>query len=568
MKTKLLPFSMFFYICLILLNPLSNNTCNAQNNVKLATPSEIQYKWHEQERIMFLHFAPTTWAEVEQNDHTVSIDRINPEKLNTDQWCEAALAFGAKEIIFVAKHTGGFCWWQTETTDYGIKDTPYKSGKGDVLKEISESCKKYGLNLGVYIYPGDRTWGAMVGSGGKTADPAKQEEYNKVFRTQLTEVLANYGEILEVWFDGSCIIDVSDIMEKYASNSVVFQGPHASLRWPGTESGKLFYPAWNTIKKEDLETGVSTQIHGNPNGDMWVPLETNTTLYDHYWFWSPSKAKKRKSLDDLMDCYYKSVGYGSVFLLNASPDTTGLIVEGDMKRYKEFGDEINRRFSSPLAEIQSKKGEKISLKFDKPTLINHIITMEDYKEGERIREYYIEGLSKGKWVELTKGISVGRKKIDYFDEIEVEKLRLTITKSAAQPIIRSLSAYYINNFTPPKKQKMKVWARPETVASWKVEDISNNKIQLKVVLNDKINVPGQYVLTVLPELNGEIQILNAEMFYNKTLAMKEFVSVKGSNIHINQTAQITDNSDLYVKFTIQLEQSCDGIVEFKPQLIH
>ena len=541
------------------------NISFAQN---LPKPSEAQYKWHEQERIMFLHFAPTTWSNVEQNDHTVSLDRINPEKLNTDQWCETALAFGAKQIIFVAKHTGGFCWWQTETTNYGIKDTPYKNGKGDVLKEISESCKKYGLNLGVYIYPGDRTWGAMIGSGGKTEDPSKQEAYNKVFRTQLTEVLSNYGEMLEVWFDGSCIIDVSDIMEKYASNSVVFQGPHASLRWPGTESGKLFYPAWNSLKKEDLKSGVSTEIHGNPNGDVWAPLETNTTLYDHYWFWSPKKVKKRKSLDELMDCYYKSVGYGSVFLLNASPDTTGLIVAGDVKRYKEFGDEINRRFNNPVAEIKSQKGKAINLKFDKPTLINHAIIMEDYKDGERIREYKIEGLSNGEWITLTKGISVGRKKIDYFDEIEVEQIRLIITHSVEQPLIRSFSAYYVSDFTPPKKQSIRVWAKSQTVGSWKSDDIENNKIELKISLNDKINVPGQYELSVVPDISQKIKINNAKMFYAGNEALKEFISIKGNKIQINQTAQITNNSDLYVTFEVSFKKKCDGKIEFVPKLIH
>jgi len=550
-----------FLICISLFGNISYSQ-------KLPKPSAAQYKWQEQERIMFLHFAPTTWTEVEQNDLSVPLERINPTELNTDQWCEAALAFGAKEIIFVAKHTGGFCWWQTQTTDYGIRNTPYKNGKGDVLKEISESCLKYGLNLGVYIYPGDRTWGAMIGSGGKTTDPAKQEGYNKVFRTQLTEVLANYGEILEVWFDGSCIIDVSDIMEKYAGNSVVFQGPHASLRWPGTESGKLFYPAWNSVKSEDLKSGVSTQIHGNPNGDVWAPLETNTTLYDHYWFWSPRKVKTRKSLDDLMDCYYQSVGYGSVFLLNASPDTTGLIVAGDIKRYKEFGDEIHRRFSTALAEVQSQKGENISLKFDKPTLINHAIVMEDYREGERIREYKIEGFVNGKWKELTKGVSLGRKKIDYFDEIEVEQLRLIITQAVAKPLIRSFSAYYASDFIPPQKQSMRVWSRPQTVANWKGEDVSKNEIQLKVVLSDKINIPGQYILSVVPELKGEVKILNAEMFYNETPAMKEFISVKGNNIHINQTAQITDNSSLFINLTIRLTQASDGKIEFLPELIH
>ncbi len=534
----------------------------------LPKPSVTQYKWHEQERIMFLHFAPTTWSDVEQNDHTVSLERINPQKLNTDQWCEAARAFGAKQIIFVAKHTGGFCWWQTETTNYGIKDTPYKNGKGDVLKEISESCKKYGLNLGVYIYPGDRTWGAMVGSGGKTNDPLKQEDYNKVFRRQLTEVLSNYGKMLEVWFDGSCIIDVSDIMEKYAGSSVVFQGPHASLRWPGTESGNLVYPAWNSVMREDLKTGVATQIHGTPNGDAWAPLETNTTLYDHYWFWSPKKVLKRKSVDQLMENYYKSVGYGSVFLLNASPDTTGLIPQGDIKRYKEFGKEIKRRFDTPIAKVEHESGNHIEIKFDKPTQINHTIIMEDYRKGERIREYRIEGLFNGKWTELTKGISVGRKKIDYFNDVEVEQLKLIITKDADEPIIRSFSAFFVNDFTPPSKQSLYVWARPQTVANWQKEDCLNNEIKLKVELNDKINVPGQYILSVIPELKGKVKIQSAEMFYNGNKAMKEFVKIKGGNIHINQTAQITDNSDLYVILTIRLEQPCKGRIEFKPELIH
>ncbi|RLD65086.1 MAG: hypothetical protein DRI95_09495, partial [Bacteroidetes bacterium] len=303
MKTKLLLFSIFFYVGLILLNLLSSNTCRAQNNVNLATPSEIQYKWHEQERIMFLCLDPCTWQGREYDNHSTPLNKINPKSLDTDQWCETAQLWGAKEILFVAKHTGGFCWWQTETTDYGIKDTPYKNGKGDVLKELSESCKKYGLNLGIYVYPGDETWGAGIGSGGQTKDPSKQEAYNKVFRTQLEETLANYGEAIEVWFDGSCVIDVSDILEKYAKNSVIFQGPHATLRWPGTESGKLFYPVWNTVKNEDFSTGVSTQVHGDPNGDVWAPLETNTTLYNHYWFWSPKGEKKRKSLEQLMECY-------------------------------------------------------------------------------------------------------------------------------------------------------------------------------------------------------------------------------------------------------------------------
>lgn len=541
------------------------NSCTSPN---LPKPTEEQYQWQEQERIMFLHFSPTTWTELEQNDNSVPLDRINPTKLNTDQWCEAAVAWGAKQIIFVAKHSGGFCWWQTKTTDYGIRNTPYKNGNGDVFQELSESCKKYGLNLGVYIYPGDRTWGAMIGSGGKTKDPSKQEAYNEVFRTQLTEVLTKYGEMTEVWFDGSCVIDVSDIMEKYAKNSVVFQGPHASIRWPGTESGKLFYPAWNTVKKEDLKTGVSTQLHGNPNGDVWAPLETNTTLYDHNWFWSPNKVKTRKSVDQLMECYYQSVGYGSVFLLNASPDTTGLIPLEDIKRYQEFGAEIKRRFDKPIGKVENKKGKEVLLEFEAPTMINHAIVMEDYKHGERIREYKIEGMVAGKWRKLASGISVGRKKIDYFDPVEVTAMRLVVTKMADTPLIRSFSAYYVDDFTPPKKQSMRVWARPENVSNWKKEDFQNNKLRLKVQLTGKVNVPGQYVLNFQPANKSGFEIQSAELFYNESKALKEFIEIKKDQVFINQTAQITDNSDLYVEVSLSCDQPCDGEVEFKAVLIH
>lgn len=539
-------------------------SCNSQN---LAKPSKVQYKWHEQERIMFIHFAPNTWTEKEQDDLSVPLERINLSSLNTDQWCEAALAWGAKQIIFVAKHTGGFCWWQTETTDYGIRNTPYKDGKGDVLKEISESCKKYGLNLGVYIYPGDRTWGAMIGSGGKTSDPAKQEAYNQVFRTQLTEVLSKYGEMSEVWFDGSCVIDVSDVIEKYAQNAVVFQGPHATIRWPGTESGKLFYPAWNSVKNEDLKTGVSTQIHGTPNGDAWAPLEADTPLYDHYWFWSPSKAKNRKSVDQLMDIYYQSVGYGSVLLLNSSPDTTGLIPSADIKRYREFGEEIDRRFGEAIAEVKSQKGRKVTLKFDNPSRINHVVIMEDYREGERIRKYKVEGFVKGKWTQLTNGISVGRKKIDYFEAMELEKIRLVVTEAAKKPLIRSFAAYYVSDFIPPVKKDIKVWARPRIVTTWESGELIKNEFEVKVDLSDKINVPGQYILSVLPTI-GNAEIKSAELYYNGNKAMKEFVKIKNENVYVNQTAQVSGESEIFVSLKIHLKEPCSGKIEFRPEFIH
>lgn len=532
---------------------------------QLATPSDIQYKWHEQERIMFLCLDPCTWQGREYDDHSLPLERINPKELDTDQWCETAQLWGAKEILFVAKHTGGFCWWQTETTDYGIKDTPYKNGKGDVLKELSNSCKKYGLNLGIYVYPGDDTWGAGIGSGGRTSDPLKQEAYNEVFRTQLTEVLSNYGEAIEVWFDGSCVIDVSDILEKHASNSVIFQGPHATLRWPGTESGKLFYPVWNAIKKEDMATGVSTQVHGDPNGDVWAPLETNTTLYDHNWFWSPKNEKKRKSLDHIMECYYKSVGYGSVFLLNSTPDTTGLIPKDDVAFYKAFGEEINRRFNTPVASSKNIKGKTVTLNLPEIKKINHVETMEDYCMGQGIRAYKIEGFADGSWKELCQGQSIGRKKIDYFDDVEVSKIRLIITKSVNEPIIRNLSTYYVDDFVAPAQHGISPWSNWQDIGIFDTKE--NSKIELD--LTRRIKMPGQFIVQLAPEdSNAKIKISDVELVYDGRVVLDNFTTVKGNKININRTAQVIDESKIELRFTLKSKSESSGKVQFKPALIY
>jgi len=560
--------TIFFMFCIVMTLVLTLEPVKPQGQqLKIAKPSEVQYQWHEQERIMFVCLDPCTWQGREYDDHSIALDRINPKDLDTDQWCETAKLWGAREILFVAKHTGGFCWWQTETTDYNIKNTPYKNGKGDVLKDLSVSCKKYGLNLGIYVYPGDETWGAGIGSGGRTKDPSKQEAYNKIFRQQLKETLANYGDIIEIWFDGSCIIDVSDILEKYAKNSVIFQGPHATLRWSGTESGKLFYPVWNAVKSEDMNTGVSTQVHSDPEGDIWAPLETNTTLYDHYWFWSPKKVKHRKSLADLMECYYKSVGYGSVFLLNSTPDTTGLIPKEDVKLYMAFGDEISRRFKTPIAEEKNIEGEIIILSLAKDQKVNHIVTMEDYRKGQRIREYVLEGFSKGSWKELYRGKSIGRKKIDYFEEINLSKIRLNVIESSGKPIIRSIAAYYVEDFKAPPKQGVKPWSAWQELSDWKLNP--DEVVKLDIDLSGKIKLPGQYTVKIKPGIaDMKVKISEVQLFYDGHQAMDKFISVSGNEININRTAQVTGESQISLIFKLKCSNSCDGKISFRPSLIY
>jgi alpha-L-fucosidase len=517
---------------------------------------------------MFVHFTPGTWNRSESDTPALPLNRFDPAKLNTDQWCEVALSWGAKEVLFVAKHVGGFCWWQTGS-DYSIGNTPYKGGKGDVLSELAQSCRKYGLNLGVYIYPGDMQWGAGPGSGGQTADPSRQAAYNKVFREQLTEVLSEYGDVLEVWFDGSCKIEIGDILDKYAKNSVVFQGPHATIRWPGTESGKLAYPAWNSVRCKDLRTGVSTQLHGTPDGDCWAPLEADTPLYEHYWLWSPENIKKRKSIEMLMECYYKSAGYGGVFLLNATPDTTGLIPDSDVEHYKALGAEIDRRFKTPLKSIENAQGTISRITFSSPTLINHVVTMEDYRKGERIRAYRIKGLVDGEWIELVEGQSVGRKKIDYFDEAEVSAVELNITEHVGSPLIRSISVYYVDQFTPFKNESLNIWAATAEVMEFKENMFVSGKAEIEVDLSDLINLPGQYVVKVIPADPGaKIKLTDAEVYYDGAQALQEFVIITGLSLHINRTAIVADRGSSVLTFTIESESPCKGRITFNPALVY
>ena len=468
---------------------------NAQKS-SVPLPSVPQLRWQNYEQSMFIHYNPTTWTNREYDDLSLPLSRMNPDKLNTDQWCQAAKSWGAKLIVFVAKHTGGFCWWQTKTTEYGVSHIPWMNGKGDVLRMLSESCKKYGLDLGVYIYPGDEKWGAGIGSGGKTKDPAKQEAYNQVFRQQLTEVLSQYGQMREVWFDGSCIIDVSDILKKYASDAVVFQGPQATIRWVGNESGIAPYPNWYTLKKADLATGISTALHSDPTGDAYAPVEIDLPLLannGHKWFWAPGTDKFILTQEQLIDVYYRTVGRGAVMLLNSTPDTTGLIPESHLKAYKGLGDEIQRRFGSPIKTI-SGKGSELIMDFGKSLLVNHAVIQEDLAFGQRIRKYSIEGLENGKWVLMSEGSSVGQKRIDPFEGKTITKMRLTVTESAAEPVIKTFSAFFIEGYQQ-KAGVADAAKNTTTIGSWNRETFSDGWKEFRLDLTPFIKFIGQYTLS-------------------------------------------------------------------------
>lgn len=413
---------------------------------RLARPTADQTAWADLEIGMFVHFAPNTWQDKEYDERTTPLREINPA-IDTDQWAECAANLGAKYIVFVAKHAGGFCMWQTNTTDYSIKSTPWRGGKGDVMQEISQSCEKRGLKLGAYLSPRDDNFGAT--NGGKCKTPEKQEAYNAMYREQLTELVSRYGPLVEIWFDGNIAVPVGDILQKYAQHSMIFQGPHATIRWVGNEDGMAPYPAWNGIRRAAATQGESTVANSDPDGDTWLPNEVDVSVRRPDWFWHTDNEKKLLTLDALLDVYYRSVGRGAQLLLNFPPNRDGKIPDADFARAKAFGDEMRRRFGKSVKE-KSGTGARITLTLPRPAQLDHLIIEEDIADGERVREFTVHaGDGNGGWRRVGSGTAIGHKRILPIESQVAAEVRISINKSVGEPKIRRLAAFNTGSAPPP-----------------------------------------------------------------------------------------------------------------------
>ncbi len=454
----------------------------------IARPSPDQIAWQDLELGMFVHFAPNTWQDVESDDLSTPLSKIDPKELNTDQWAQTAVHLGAKYIVFVAKHQGGFCMWQTETTDYGIRNTPWKNGHGDILGEVAASCRKYGLKLGAYVCPRDDHFGAKTGGICKT--PELQAKYDVMYREQLKEVWSRYGPLVEIWFDGSTITPVADLLVKYQPHAMVFQGPQATIRWVGNEDGFAPYPCWNGIDRADAKTGTATALDSDPNGSVWMPSEVDVSIRRPNWFWSTTNENKVLTEDQLLSIYYRSVGRGAQLLLNIPANRHGLLPDKDAAVAAKFGSEVKRRFGTPLAKTAG-SGTTVTLTLSKPTRIDTVVLEEDTAKGERVREYRIEGRANGVWQSLGDGSAIGHKRIQPVEPMTVEAVRLTMTKAAALPGIRTL-AVFDTGVAPPAdwKATSKLWAS-NLVGDWKANTFSLD-------LTAKINAAAQYRLRFVP----------------------------------------------------------------------
>jgi alpha-L-fucosidase len=485
---------------------------------KLAVPTPNQTAWQDLEIGMFVHFAPNTWQAREYDDLSTPLSAINPAQLDTDQWVECALGLGAKYIVFVAKHVGGFCMWQTETTSYGIRNTPWRNGKGDVMADLSQSCRKRGLKLGIYLSPRDDKFGA--GTGGQCKTREMQTAYDALYRRQLTELLTRYGEMVEIWFDGSLVTPVGDILKERAPHAMIFQGTFATIRWVGNEDGFAPYPAWNAVSKSDAESGVATAMHSDPNESVWLPIEADVSIRRPNWFWSTQNERNLLALDQLLEIYYRSVGHGTQLLVNIPADRRGLLPDADAARARELGDEIRRRFGSSVAETHG-PGESLTLSLPSPTRIDQVILQEECSAGQRVRAYRLEARAQGNWQTLGTGTAIGHKRIQPVTPTVVDAVRLIATESGGQAAIRRL-AVFNTGATPPSTWDAPppIWA-DDAVGKW-----TNHSFN--VDLSAKITAAGQYRLRWVAEGGGEVAVENPQLLLDGVAQPNLLHQVPGS----------------------------------------
>lgn len=411
----------------------------------LARPTKGQVEFQQMGFGLFVHWSPSVYQGTEGDNLKTPKEKINPDQFDAMQIVQAAKSCGAGYIVFVAKHVGGYCAWQTETTDYSLKTSPWKDGHGDMVGELAAACQKEGIKFGVYLCPRDDY--QKIGNGGKAPSPDKQPAVDAIYRRQLTELLTKYGTLFEVWFDGGNRIPVNDLLDQYAPDVVTFQGRRlGSSRWVGTEHGHAPYPCWNAVTWKEGE--VPHEGAGNPDGNLWAPAECDVSILRPNWFWRPGCDARILSLEQLDEIYYLSVGRSANLLLNITPDDHGAIPEAQLKRLAEFGADLRARFGKPLGTVSCRFEEAtgtLELPLDGELQADHVRIREDLRGGERIRKFKVQGRKpNGNWITLATGTQVGACQIIPFSRTTVTALKLEILEAIAPAAVQEFSAFKVD----------------------------------------------------------------------------------------------------------------------------
>ena len=469
-------------------------------------PTANQYAYKKMEYTCFVHFGVNTFSRKEWGNGFEDSKIFNLKNLDTDQWCRTAKEAGMKLVIFTAKHHDGFCLWQSRYTKHGIMSTPFRGGKGDVMKDLAASCKKYGLKLGVYLSPADlyqiENKDGLYGNlskyterviprpvegrpfANKTTFKYVVDDYNEYFLNQLFELLTEYGPVHEVWFDGAHpkrkggqkynYLAWKELIHTLAPEAAIFG--KEDVRWCGNESGGTRDSEWDvvTFDEDPSQMNMFPDMHGDLGSREklyqgkylhYLAAETNTSIREG-WFYRDEKQRVR-SADDVFDIYERAVGGNSTFLLNIPPNREGRFSDEDVRVLKEVGKRIRETYGKDL--LQNAQGEKAILDNDEnsyvvgengkagysitlpqPVTLNRFVLQEAIRlKGQRIEKHALDVWIDGKWQQVAEATVVGYKRILRFPDVTTQKLRVRIIESRDKPTISKVSAHY---YTPRPPQ--------------------------------------------------------------------------------------------------------------------
>jgi alpha-L-fucosidase len=427
----------------------------AQN---LPKPHPRQLAWQQMETIAFVHFTVNTFTDKEWGEGTESPQIFNPTKLDVNQWTKTLKQAGFKQVIITAKHHDGFCLWPSKFTEHSIKNSPYKNGKGDIVKELADACKKDGLKLGVYLSPWDRH------------EPSYgTDAYNTHYKNQLRELLTNYGEISEVWFDGAKGENAKNMeydfdgywkmVRELQPNAVIFSDAGPDVRWVGNETGNAGETCWSMIDGNKTTIGKADTRYlntGDRNGKDWIPAETDVSIRKG-WFYHESENSSVKTPKELVELYYKSVGRNSLLLLNIPPNREGLFEATDVASILAFRKILNATFRNNLV-VKSKKtsllvdknekthletavNEPIEIDITKNKPFDRILLQEDISQGQRLEEALLEYFDGINWQKINQITTVGYKRLVRFPMITGSKIRLTVLKARGKVLLSEMGVF-------------------------------------------------------------------------------------------------------------------------------
>ena len=466
----------------------------------LPVPEPKQVEWQQMETYAFIHFGLNTFNDREWGYGDTDPKTFNPTNLDCEQWAQTLVKAGMKGVILTAKHHDGFCLWPFEGTDYSVKNSPWKNGQGNVVKELSEACKKYGLKFAVYLSPWDRHQ-ANYGT----------PEYLPYFYAQLHDLLTNYGPVFEVWFDGANggdgwyggakdirTIDrknyynyprIYEMLDSIQPQAIIFSDGGPGCRWVGNEKGFAGATNWSFLRKGEVHPGYDKSYelqYGHPDGNQWVPAECDVSIRPG-WFYHPEEDDRVKSPDQLVDLYYRSVGHNATLLLNFPVDRKGLIHPVDSANAVRFHEMIQQQLKTNLVagmtpKVSNERGgdfvasaltddnfdtywatedgvttADIEFSFDTPTRMNRMMLQEYIPLGQRVKAFVVEYLDKNTWLPVKlneETTTIGYKRLLRFETVETKGIRIRITDARGLLCLSNVGVYDAGNISDSFVEKV------------------------------------------------------------------------------------------------------------------